>query len=100
MMPDARNKVVAISTDSCEDKSFALHWPEDLDGSGTVDWSDIEMLANNWLGCTTFVSDMYQFPICDFAEERAYPTGDVNKNMSVDFADWVVLAKRWLDGSK
>ncbi len=97
MMPHARNLVVAITSADCDKNPLALHWPEDIDGDGTVDWPDIVMMTDDWLGCTRLDSAPYPPSQCVYPEGRAYLDGDVDRDLNVDFADWAVLADRWLN---
>jgi hypothetical protein len=85
------NVVWAIGGD-CEGEDLDLYWQggaQDLDNNGVVDFNDLHILAGDWLRCTD----------CSNSACRVlYFTGDINRDKYVDFADFGLLAERWLGG--
>lgn len=100
LIGDANNVVWAIGGEDCNDQTLVLHRLQDLDGSRTVDFIDFAVLATGWLECTdTTVSDTYPYkPLCDYEGDGMYLTGDIDKDLYVDFADLADLADKWLSG--
>ena len=90
LVTDANNTVWAIGPDDCEDKVFVLHWAEDLNTDGDMSFLDLALLAADWLDCTD-PDGWYCLP-----SQQMYLTGDINRDMYVDFADFAALANRWL----
>jgi outer membrane protein assembly factor BamB len=91
------NRLWAIGND-CGGRELDLYWqegPQDVDGSGTVDFRDFAKLAVNWLKCTDFCTAPCGRPRYDMEEFLA---GDVNKDLYVNFFDVAILAQWWLAG--
>jgi len=88
---DANNRIWAIADQDCEGQASILHRPEDLDGSGAVDFVDFAMLAADWLSC-----NHPGLPCSAISWDGAYFTGDVDRNLYVDFIDLAAVANRWL----
>jgi outer membrane protein assembly factor BamB len=92
------NKLWAIGGDDCQEQDPNLYWQggaQDLDNSGTMDFGDYAIVAQEWLRCT----GCRRCPGCP----RCYPDihflqGDINKDFYVDFGDVAVLADQWLMG--
>ncbi|MHC4482882.1 MAG: dockerin type I domain-containing protein, partial [Planctomycetota bacterium] len=83
------NRVWAI--DGCAHGEFVLHRPEDVDASRAVDSVDFALLALDWLAC----NDIY--PPCEaLVWDGTYFTGDIDRNLYVNFADVAAIANRWL----
>jgi outer membrane protein assembly factor BamB len=113
IVSDVNNRIWAIGGDGCEDQVSVLHRLEDLDGSRVVDFTDFALLAADWLACTDttvprwrwmceppYCRDCYYFeydpPYWDYEGEELYLTGDINRNLYVDFADLAAMTNRWL----
>jgi hypothetical protein len=97
------NRVRAISGDGCEGQELNLYWcgVEDLDGDTMLDYRDLALLTADWLKCTDCSN-----PACsEGLDPRGRPrvtqkfqTGDINKDRYVHFADFALLADKWLMG--
>lgn len=87
---DANNTVWAISTQCAGGQTLDLHRPEDLDGSGTVDLVDLDLLAANWLLST----DPYPVE----PDAKLYPTGDVDRDFYVELTDLALIGPAWRVG--
>jgi len=101
IISDVNNVVWALGGDGCGDGPFALHRPEDLDGSGLVSLRDFALLAGDWLESknpylTWPYSWPYPWPPYDW--DGTYFVGDVDRNLDVDFGDVGSLAYQWLSG--
>jgi len=103
LIDDSNNMVWAIGGDGCQGQPFALHRPEDLDGNQIVNLVDFAILAADWLrlNCMDadaglFPCEWSEWPCCEYPSNGAYFTGDVDKNLYVDFVDLGALAERWL----
>ncbi len=97
LITDANNTVWAISGDGCEGEELDLYWqggPQDLDDNGAMDFNDLEILAVDWLKCT----DCSELSAC-WPIEVMFLTSDINKDKYVNFADFALLAERWLGGN-
>ncbi len=88
---DADNAVWAISPYHCWGQDWVLHQLEDLDSSGSVDYSDLAVLTGEWLNCTD------AGPPCNYQGGQMSLRGDLNKDLYVNFADFVQLTNRWLN---
>jgi outer membrane protein assembly factor BamB len=93
------NKLWALGGQDCQGQPLDLHRPEDLDMSGPIDFVDFAWLAANWLAC----ADQYDYPygggwvtLCYDPLDEMYLTGDVDRNLYVDWADVAALADWWL----
>ncbi|MFZ0035095.1 MAG: PQQ-binding-like beta-propeller repeat protein [Sedimentisphaerales bacterium] len=92
IVSDANNTVWAIGQDdNCSEQVLTQHWLEDLNGDGTVDYTDLALLADDWLNCTDA-----GLP-CNYQGNQIYLKGDVDKDQYVDFADFAQIANRWLN---
>jgi parallel beta-helix repeat protein len=90
------NNVVWAIEGDCEGEDLDLYWQggaQDLDNNGVVDFNDLYILAGDWLRCT----DCSNWMVC-WPPEVMYFTGDINRDKYVDFADFALLAERWLGG--
>jgi len=96
MTTDSKNAVRAIGLDGCDGQTYDLQWIEDLDADGNVDFTDLALLADNWLDCTVIDRPYYY----EEQEEEEYLTGDIDRDRYVFFSDLVLLAERWLGSSK
>jgi hypothetical protein len=97
IIADVNNKVWAIGGADCGEGPFALHRPEDLNGTLLVDFRDFAMLAPDWLDSRNpYFPLPYPWPPYDW--DGTYFVGDVDRNLDVDFADLAAMANRWLSG--
>jgi outer membrane protein assembly factor BamB len=88
---DANNRIWAIGGEGCEDEVLSLHRPEDVDGSRATNFIDFALFAVDWLACNDPLAS------CSAAYwDETYFTGDIDRNLYVDFADLKVLADQWL----
>jgi outer membrane protein assembly factor BamB len=92
VVSDANNRIWAIGGEGCEHEVSVLHRPEDLDGSRAANLLDFAILAMDWLDC----SNTGIYSACDYEGDAIYLTGDINRNLYVEFEDVAVLAGRWL----
>ena len=90
IVSDVNNRVWAIGGDGCGGQVSVLHRPEDLDGSRAANFTDFAILAMDWLACTDIYSS------CNYEGDEIYLTGDIDRNLYVDFADIAALVSRWL----
>jgi outer membrane protein assembly factor BamB len=88
LIADVNNAVWAITEDCETDTPLDLHRPEDLNGSGIVDFADFAFLASDWLACTDIS--------CANPSDEIYVSGDVNRDLHVDMGDLVQVADKWL----
>ncbi|MHC4621854.1 MAG: hypothetical protein ACYTEQ_29295, partial [Planctomycetota bacterium] len=88
---DANNRIWAIGGEGCEDEVLSLHRPEDVDGSRAVNFTDFALFAVDWLACNDPLA-----PCSAAYWDETYFTGDIDRNLYVDFADLKALADRWL----
>jgi parallel beta-helix repeat protein/predicted outer membrane repeat protein len=91
IISDANNTVWAIGGYFCKDHPLALHKLEDITGDGIVDSADLSVLTTDWLGCTDPTLP------CNYHGNQRYLKGDVNQDLYIDFADFALLANRWLN---
>ena len=97
IVSDANNTVWAIGSVGCEGQAAALHRPQDLSADRAVSFKDFALVANDWLKLNCFASDEYEWPPCEqYPEDGIYFTGDIDRDLYVDFADLAELANRWL----
>ncbi|MHC4706501.1 MAG: hypothetical protein ACYS8I_05370, partial [Planctomycetota bacterium] len=61
-------------------------------GSRAANLLDFAILAMDWLDCSN--TDVGS--ACDYEGDAIYLTGDINRNLYVEFEDVAVLAGRWL----
>jgi outer membrane protein assembly factor BamB len=94
---DGNDRVSAIATDGCEGEALALRRPEDLDGSGRVDFRDFALLAVDWLACTNADAMSWE-PYCDYDGPEIHLTTDIDRDLYVNWLDLRALANRWLGG--
>jgi outer membrane protein assembly factor BamB len=96
IVSDANNTVWAIGDLGCEGQTAALHRPQDLSEDWAVSFEDFALVANDWLKFNCYAySD--EFPPCDeYPDEGFYFTGDIDRDLYVDFADLSELADNWL----
>jgi predicted outer membrane repeat protein len=97
LISHTNNKVWAVGGQDCQGQALDVHRPEDLDKNGALNFTDHAWLAINWLECT----DIFWYPRdwgvrCDNPLGETYLTGDVNRNLYVDWADVAALVNRWL----
>ena len=93
IVSDANNTVWAIKDDGCDGLPAALHRPQDLNADWAVDYLDLALLAADWLDSTDWqLSDYYGY----YTDNTVYLTGDIDKDLYVDFDDFAELANRWL----
>jgi len=110
IVSDSKNRIWSISLSDCISR-FDLHRPEDLFGDGVINFYDIAILANNWLGCTDrYLSytldgppryrkpDGKYFNHCNYTGDEIYFQGDVDMNLYIDKSDFVELISNWLGG--
>jgi parallel beta-helix repeat protein/predicted outer membrane repeat protein len=92
---DANNTVWAIGGSGCEGQTAALHRPQDLSADRAVSFNDFALFASDWLKSNCFTSD--KLPPCDeYPDDGFYFTGDIDRDLYVDFADLAELANLWL----
>jgi parallel beta-helix repeat protein/predicted outer membrane repeat protein len=92
---DSNNTVWALGGSGCEGQSAALHRPQDLSEDWSVSFNDFALIANDWLKFNCYASD--ELPPCDkYPDEGFYYTGDIDRDLYVDFADIAELADKWL----
>ena len=96
ILDDANNTVWAIGARGCEGQVWVLHWIEDLNDDGVVNYSDFALLANDWLECTD--RDLWGTS-CDYWGEYMYLSTDIDRSLYIDFDDVAAIANRWLYGS-
>ena len=72
-----------------------MHWIEDLNDDGLVNYGDFALLANDWLKCT----DRYWDSGCGYQGTPMYLPGDIDRSLYIDFDDVAAIANRWLYGS-
>jgi len=82
IVSDANNTVWAIGGSGCDGQAAALHRPQDLSADRSVNLNDLALTANDWLK---------QYP-----DDGIYFTGDIDRDLYVDFADLAELADKWL----
>ena len=87
---DDKNKVWAISLDGCGGQTYDLHWIEDLDADGSVNFTDLTLLADDWLDCTDML-----WP-CYYEGDEIYLKGDIDRDKYTYYSDLEMLADRWL----
>jgi outer membrane protein assembly factor BamB len=101
LISDANNTVWAIGRDGCDGQVFNLHWLEDLNADGAVNFADFALLTADWLNCTDMDSPCNycdeEIPSYGGAWNQRYLAGDVDRNLYVNFADFAALANRWLN---
>jgi hypothetical protein len=90
------NKVWAIGGAGCGEGPFALHRPEDLDGSLLVNFRDFALLAPDWLESRN-PDPLWPYSWPPYGWDGTYFVGDIDRNLDVDFADVRILALRWLE---
>lgn len=92
---DSNNTVWALGGSGCEGQSAALHRPQDLSEDWSVSFNDFALIANDWLKFNCYASD--ELPPCDeYPDEGFYFTGDIDRDLYVDFADIAELTDKWL----
>jgi len=92
-MNDPPNNIVwAITADDCEGTESVLHRPEDLSANRTVNLGDFAFLAEDWLSCTEENGELGY----SYVDDRIYLTGDINRNLYLDYEDLEALANNWL----
>jgi outer membrane protein assembly factor BamB len=91
IVSDVNNRIWAIGGEGCEEEVLALHRLEDLDGSRAINFIDFALFAIDWLACNAPLA-----PCSAAYWDETYFTGDIDRNLYVDFADLKVLADRWL----
>ncbi len=92
-MNDPPNNIVwAITGDDCQGLESALHRPEDLSANRTVNLGDFAFLAQDWLSCTQENGELGY----SYVDDRIYLTGDINRNLYLDYEDLQSLANKWL----
>jgi outer membrane protein assembly factor BamB len=97
IIADVNNKVWAIGGEGCGEAPFALHRPEDLDGSLLVNFEDFALLAADWPDSKN-PDPLWSHPWAPDEWDGIYFAGDVDRNLDVDFADVAAMANRWLSG--
>jgi len=99
-MNDSPNNIVsAITGDDCEGHQSALHRPEDLTANRTINLEDFALLADDWLNCTDENCNPIYEPLFtgyNYVDGRVYLTGDINRNLYLDYEDLEALANNWL----
>jgi outer membrane protein assembly factor BamB len=99
-MNDPPNNIVsAITGDDCQGQQSALHRPEDLSANRTIDLEDFALLAADWLNCTDENCNPVYDPLFtgyNYVDGRIYLTGDINRNLYLDYEDLEALANNWL----
>ncbi len=94
------NKVLAISSDSCDSSTANLHRPEDISGNRIVNFGDFAMLASEWLDCTDvyFTDHMNYESYCFESGEtyQGYLAGDIDRDHYVNINDLFMMAQQWL----
>ena len=96
MLVTGENKLVAVSRDACGEGGPDLHRPQDLDADGVVNFTDLALVAADWLECTDpYEYEFYHEEHCWTYGTTYYP-GDADRDLYVDFADFAVIANRWL----
>ncbi|MHC4617368.1 MAG: outer membrane protein assembly factor BamB family protein [Planctomycetota bacterium] len=102
IVSDGNNTILAIGGAGCGERPTALHRPEDLDGSGLINFGDFALLAADWLACNNpFPGAPSPFPLPPCGPtywDGTYFTGDVDRSLYVDFRDLDAIASRWLSG--
>jgi hypothetical protein len=92
------NKLWAIGGDNCQGQDPNLYWQggvQDLDCSGTMDFRDFAIAAQDWLQCT----ECCRFLRCRYCYHNIhFLQGDINRDFYVNFGDVAVLADQWLMG--
>ena len=73
LIADTNNTVWAI-----------IQRPQDLNGDSNVNFTDVALLAANWLDC------LHILPA------EAYLLGDIDRNLCVDLADLAAIVEQWL----
>jgi len=92
---DENNTVWALGGAGCGEQASALHRPQDLTADQAVNFDDFVLIANDWLKLNCFTSN--ELPPCEqYPENGIYFTGDVDRDLYVDFADLAELADKWL----
>ena len=90
------NRVWAIGSEGCEGE-LDLYWqggPQDLYRDGVVNYTDLAIVAADWLRCTECI------PFCGGAPpEQQFLEGDVNRDLYINFKDYAIVAERWLSGN-
>jgi outer membrane protein assembly factor BamB len=84
LITHTNNTVWAISRKGCRDLNF----------DGTVDFSDVALLAEYWLECTDV-----NWP-CNYQGEQSYLTADVDADKYVRFSDLALIANLWHGSEK
>jgi outer membrane protein assembly factor BamB len=88
------NRIWAIGGD-CGGEELELYWQgggQDLDCSGSIDFIDFAILAGDWRKCTVCWLPQLCWPV-----DVQFLTGDINRDLYVDFADVAALADQWLN---
>jgi outer membrane protein assembly factor BamB len=95
LITTAKNIVWTITKDCPKNITADLHWPQDLDGNGYINFHDIALLAKSWLSCTDRDSP------CGYSGDQLYLANDVNRDFYVGWEDIAAIAEQWLieDGS-
>jgi hypothetical protein len=97
IVSDDNDRVSAIGSNACDGEVLVLHRIEDLDGSGWVSFADFALLALDWLACTNQSPASWE-PHCDYQGEQIHLTGDIDRDLYVDWLDVRAMANRWLAG--
>jgi outer membrane protein assembly factor BamB len=98
IIADVNNTVWAITGGDCGQGPFVLHRPEDVDGSGSVNFRDFALLAADWPESKNpYFPFPWPHPWPPDEWDGTYFAGDIDRNLDVDFADLRMLAARWLE---
>ncbi|MCK4998958.1 MAG: PQQ-binding-like beta-propeller repeat protein, partial [Anaerohalosphaera sp.] len=93
-LSDADNTVWAIGTLPCDEDKVNLHRIEDLSADGIVNLVDLSLLAADWLACN---EPGYQAGCNYNGIEPRYLTGDIDRDIYVNFEDLQMMAINWLN---
>lgn len=86
--------VWAINSQNCQPSEQQLHRVADISGDGIVNLEDLGMLALGWMGC----SDPENADCINYNRvEISYFSGDIDRDLYVDFNDLMRIAGSWLD---
>jgi len=97
IITDSNNTVLAIGADNCEGQRAALHRPEDLSADWAFNILDLAILVADWLECTDkSYPPNIRYPYCDYEGNEFLLYSDINRDMYLNFADFALLANRWL----
>jgi hypothetical protein len=99
IVSDASNRILAIGGEGCEEQVSVLHRPYDLNGSRDINFLDFALLAADWLACNDPFPPLPDEPSsapCAASWDGTYFTGDIDRNLHVDYTDLVAIANRWL----